>query len=148
MSKFGYIGANKAPSQAENANKGVFTINEHADQAGPNDGTWAAGGIIMEYLVVGGGGTGSTGAGSGGGVRSGTFSAKTGVAYTVTVGGATATSSIVGADSRTIESCSAGGNGGSAGFNGGGGNHNGNNRGLQAVANETDGKYGLSLIHI
>jgi len=142
MGKFGYIGANTAPTQTETANKGVFDIAEHANQAGPNDGTWAAGGKMVEYLVVGGGGSGSQGGGSGGGVRSGTFSAKTGVAYTVTVGGAGGTSSIVGADSRTIESCTAGGNGGAAGFNGGGGNHNGNNRGLQKVATETDGKYG------
>jgi len=142
MGKFGYIGASTAPTQIETANKGVFNIAEHADLAGPNDGSLQAGGKLVEYLIVGGGGTGSAGGGSGGGVRSGTFSAKTGVAYTVTVGGGGGTSSIVGADSRTIESCTAGGNGGASGFNGGGGNNNGNYRGLQQIATELDGKYG------
>jgi hypothetical protein len=112
MSKFGYIGANKAPSQTELDNDGLLSLSEHADLVQPNDGSIGAAGFIVEYVVVGGGGNGSHGGGGGGGVENSSFVAKTGVEYTVTVGGTGGTSSIVG-DGRTVVSVDGGGNAGS-----------------------------------
>ena len=59
MAKYGYIGANKAPSQTELDNDGLLSISEHAELTQPNDGSIGSAGFIVEYLVVGGGGAGS-----------------------------------------------------------------------------------------